>query len=447
MARAGITIDDARTAVLQGGDAFDQLLESLVKVDPATGTLDRGFYELSGSLQTVEQDLRDADAASAAAIKTALDQAHALGLVTDAQIADAKATSGSKDENVQWIAAGDALQGTLEKVVVQRAADAEAAKRQAEAQQESTDAAVAAIDPNARLEQATKDLETATKDVKTAMDEAKRTQEAWLFGTVDFQAELDDTTKAARDMREITKTLTEEQVAAALAGTDNSAASLKVRDAYRQVTHEAAGAVDAIGQTSATAEEATARTAEYAQQQYDLAIAYGFPESEAAKVRDTILSIPQTHNSDIDVKQHGAEVAKAEIDSAAADVNATITVSLKSVGISDELVASVRAQMQGRAEGAIIRHRPGGSLEWVGEGSQDEAIVPMGRNFAANLARVVGPKGMAQLGQGGGQTVLNVNIANAPAGMAEAQQLGRIVGETAADVLARRQLTTSLRTA
>jgi hypothetical protein len=99
------------------------------------------------------------------------------------------------------------------------------------------------------------------------------------------------------------------------------------------------------------------------------------------------------------------------------------------------------------AEGGIVHRSPGGQIVRVGEGGQDEAVVPLGRNFAANLARIVGPKNMAMLGGGGGTTIgpVNVSIANAPGNVAEARHLGRIIGETAADVLAHRQLAMAVR--
>jgi hypothetical protein len=452
MSEAGLSMDSVKRAVLEGGDAFDGMLQHLNQIDPATGGLKEGMYNLSGAIQTVEQDLRDADTEAAKRIKTTLEAAEAQGLLSQAEIDRAKATSGSKDADQQWIAAGTELEGTMQRLVVQRAADAEAAKRQAEATDQAVASAVQAIDPTARLAAKTKELEAAEKDVKDATDQAKRAQDEWLFGTVDFQAELDDTTKAVRDMKDVTKEMSEEQVQAALAGTDNSVAALKVRDAYQQVTHEAVDAVKAIGDTSATAQEATDRTAAYAQQQYELAIAYGMPEAEAAKVRDTILSIPSSHPSDIDVKQHGAEVAKAEIDSAARDRETEIAVSFKAQNLG--VMNSIREQMGlpaiAAAGGAMVRHRAGGILALVGEGGRDEAIVPMGPSFAADLARIVGPKAMAQLGGGsteGGPTII-VNIAGGGVGsLAEAQHLGRIVGETAAQVLAQRQLATSVRVA
>lgn len=446
MSEAGLSLDSVKRAALEGGSAFDSMLQHLNQIDPATGGLKEGMYNLSGAIQTVEQDLRDADTEAANRIKTTLEAAKTQGLLTQAEIDRAKATSGSKDADQQWIAAGTELEAKMQSLVVQRAADAEAAKRQAEATDQAVASAVQAIDPTARLAAKTKELEAAEKDVKDATDQAKRAQDEWLFGTVDFQAELDDTTKAVRDMKDVTKEMSEEQVTAALAGTDNSVAALKVRDAYQQVTHEAVDAVKSIGDTSATAEVATARTAEYAQQQYDLAIAYGLPEAQAAKVRDTILSIPSSHPSDIDVKQHGAEVAKAEIDSAARDRETEIAVSFKAQNLG--VMNSIREQMNlppiAAASGAMVPHRAGGVLALVGEGGQDEAIVPMGPNFAANLARIVGPDRMAQLG--GGDTTVNVNIANAPQGPIEAGHLGRIVGETAARVLAHRQMATAMRT-
>lgn len=318
----------------------------------------------------------------------------------------------------------------------------------------SLDNAQRVVDAENAGKDATKENTDAKKELADALDEARQAQENYLFAVGGAQVQVDDVTTSVRDL---TKGLIEGSDAAGRDTTafeGNSDAAIKNREALQSVYDRSQTVVNGYDQLGYSSEQAAAAQATLAQQMYDAAIQAGATTVEADRLRQGILNIPVEHNTTVQVAEQGTAATANKIDYAARDREATISVGLRAVGISDELLTAVRAgKLTYAAEGAMVPAHRGGSLLIAGEAGQDEAVVPLTRAFQRGLAAIAAQGqggsapgvGMAQ-GPPGGPTI-NVSIAGnaAPADSADARRLGRIVGESAAQVLAHRQLTTAVR--
>jgi hypothetical protein len=412
-----------------------------VSADKFTAESDKAIDALIGINENTDARREKA----AAMIEVEAREAEFTGRVAQGWTDEAYAKSLATTEAGKWLDVGRQLAPTLD--AQKRAAlDATTATEgKTEADAESAAKAELAKVGQERLKQ-------ALDEAREATDEAKRATDDYLLGIVDYPGAVDSVTGSVHDLTEQLAEQNEKQIEGAGTFEGNTEAALANRAALRDVTSEAAEAIGMYDDMGLTVAEATQRQNELAASAYNEAIALGAPEAVAARLRDNILGIPPSVTTDVHTTTNALETEKA-IDKAARDRETTISVSLQQVGVSQAVWDAVQQQMAGRAEGGIVRARPGGSLQLVGEGGEDEAIVPLGPHFAANLARIVGPRFMGQLdgGRASSSTTTSptivVNIANAPADPHEARGLGRLVGETAAEVLAHRQLATSIRIA
>lgn len=95
------------------------------------------------------------------------------------------------------------------------------------------------------------------------------------------------------------------------------------------------------------------------------------------------------------------------------------------------------------AEGAVVGHRPGGTLAVVGEGRQDEAVAPLDDLRGMISDAVAGNTGQTITFAAG---AISVSFGAIPT-EAEARTVGRVVGDSIADQLARRAVRTQVRAA
>ncbi len=481
-----ITQQDIADAINQGGGAYDALKKRID--DIAEGHR----MAMVGGMKWIEQqnqakDVLDAlskSQAESAAQRVAdaqatVEAAVKAGLLTQAWLDGQLAAEQGKEAEQQWLDIQKAATPILEErkglLEAQAAATNEAADndkawadavvaargRVSDADKKAMDSAAdlsveygLSQDQATRLAKAndlTKDATQrhtdAEKALKDALDKVTDAQNQYLFVVGGAQATVDDTTRATRDL---VKSLVDGADAAGRSGQafqGNSDKAINNRDALQTLRERATDVIQGFDKLGYSADQAAQGQQQLAQDMYDTAIQAGATSDEADAVRDSILQIPIKHETDITAQ---ADVNKAnnDLDYAAREREAVIAVSLKAVGVSDELLQAVRlGKLTYNASGGMVPHTPGGSLHVVGEGTQDEAIVPMGPNFAANLERIVGPKRMAEVRGQGGSTQVVVNLQGAISDTTEARYLGRIVGETAADVLARRQVLTNVRVA
>ena len=451
MERVGLSFDQARTLVQGSKAEFDAYLGTLRQGNPEVDALAAKEYDLAAALGASRNAIQGEREEEARSIKQGVEALQVRGVLTQSQIDAAAATAKGTDATSRWLAIGQAFQAELAAQEQGLAGTTGAATDSADAMGDkgSADEAAAA---KAEIAKASQDrLKQALQEQTAATDAAKRAQDEFLLGIVDWPAAQDAVTSSVHDLTAGLKEQNEKQVEGAGTFDGNTEAALKNRDAFREVISKSADAINKMDDLHYTVAQATTAQQNLAQSAYDEAIALGAPESVAARLRDTINGIKPSVTTDVAVTSNAAQVEQ-EIDNAAAHRDTTISVSLQQAGGSQAIWDAIQSSGFGRAaaQGAYVPHSPGGSLWRVGEGSEDEAIVPLGRNFAANLARIVGPGLMGQVtGRQPSTTAVDttivVNIANAPVDRNEAKGLGRIVGESAAHVLAQRQLNTSVR--
>jgi hypothetical protein len=377
-------------------------------------------------------------------IKVQAQAAEFSGRVSAGWLDQALAASTAKDEVGKYMDVGKQLEGIL----LGQVGATEDATGATEEKGEADEAAAA----RAEIAKASQDrLKQAYTEATEATDAAKRAQDEYLLGVVDYPAALDDLTGSVHDLTSGLAEQNEKQVEGAGTFEGNTEAALKNRAAMREITSGAADVINHYDELGYTADQATLAQQALAQSAYEEAIALGAPEAVAARLRDNINGIKPSVTTDVEVTSNAKQIEE-DIDQSAANRTTVISVSLQQAGGSQAIWDALHAPgfSAGRAEGGIVKARRGGSLELVGEGGQDEAIVPLGPRFASDLARIVGPRFMGQLDQGakgGGTTIgdINIHIANAPGNAAEARHLGRLVGESAADVLTHRQLAMAVR--
>jgi hypothetical protein len=92
------------------------------------------------------------------------------------------------------------------------------------------------------------------------------------------------------------------------------------------------------------------------------------------------------------------------------------------------------------AQGALVRHTPGGILANVGEGSEDEVVAPLSK-LTSLIRGAVGAGGGVNFASGS----INVNFSGAVPSEGEAFVAGRAVGNGIADQLARRSVRVQMR--
>lgn len=487
--RYGITTQQVADAINQGGSAWTDLTNRIKEETDAkklSFLFGRDWIQheeqANATLKEVQKTQAESAAGRVAEAQANIGAAVSAGLLSQAWVDAQQAQQGAAGEEERWLAIQEAAAPILDERKAAIEANAEATEaaagkdkewaaaleesrgRAAAADQKAQDsaadlaveyglgqeAAIRLAEATGLQEDATKNRSDAEKELKEALDRVTESQTQYLFVVGGAQATVDDTTKSTRDF---IKTLTEGNDVVGrgtTALTGNTDAAINNRDSLQTLRQRATDVIQGFDQLGYSAEQAASGQQQLANDMYNTAIQAGATEEEAIQVRDAINGIPIKHETDI-TAQAKVDQANRDLDHAAREREAVISVSLASVGVSDAIVQSVRQQLAGRAQGGMIRHTPGGSLQWVGEGNEDEAIVPMGRNFATNLARIVGPQAMAQLnkgdkgGSGGDSTQIVVNVSGDVKGRFEAERVGRIVGETAAQVLAHRQLATSVR--
>jgi hypothetical protein len=494
MERLGLSFDDVFAIVKAGGPAYDDLINSLRNHGTTATKTSGDNIKFTNSLEDTRSAIDANRDAMAADIDKGLEFLLRHGEITRQQLDEAKARSGSTDETERSIAAGEAFNSILQAQSeangrnlpgLTAAADAtsdlasaqdeasgssdallQARQRLTDAAKKDGDAAADAavkyglsVEAGARVVQAEKDGKEATdantkakKDLADALDEARQAQEDYLFATGGAQVQVDNVTSSTRDLVKATI----EGAEAAGRGEDafagNTDQAIKNRDALQNVYERATSVINGYDDLGYSSDVAKQKQGELAQSMYDTAIQAGATEEEAAKLRDGILKIPEERNTKVKVAEEGTAETSAKIDSAAETRNAIIRVSLSAVGVSDEMLRTVmNTQLTYTAKGALVSPRRGGSLLVAGEAGQAEAVVPLTRAFQRGLAAITAQGAVASGGgttvtARGGAPVINVNVTGQGMGnAAEARHLGRIVGESAAQVLAHRQLATSVR--
>lgn len=494
LSRFGVSTKDVFAAVTGDTEGFRNIMEKLRPSMTATGqVIDTEMAKASDAVSRLRKDAGANIDVFGEKVRIALQTMADTDPAVKAQLDLATSQATATDEGEKWLEIGRAMAETNPAIAegfrqaaeggdattammteqTKEAAALEAARgRLATAgQKEAEQVADVAIQYGLSLDNAQRVVDAehagkeasdantkAKKELADALDEARQAQENYLFSTGGAQVQIDDVTTATRDL---TKSLIE---GAEAAGRDSAAfegntdAAINNREALASVKERAQTVINGYDQLGYSSEQATAAQQTLAQSMYDSAIQAGATAAEADALRQGILNIPREHSTRVDVAEQGTAATNAKIDYAARDREATISVGLQAVGISDELLTAVRAgRLTYAASGAIIPARRGGSLAVIGEGGEDEAVVPMGRNFAANLARIVGSGPMAQVAAllqsqagasatGANMPAIVVNISGTPpADSADARRLGRIVGESAAQVLAHRQLLTAIR--
>jgi len=485
-----ITTQDIADAINKGGPAWDTLSQKI------SDTTDKYKMQMVGGrdwiqaqekatavLDGLQKSQADAAAGRAADAQANIEQAVSAGLLTQAWVnAIAVQDQGVSTEQM-WLDIQSQAEPILQKKqqaiedAAQASADAaskddewaqavsDARDRMADADKKAMDAAAdlaaqygLSQDQAERLASANDVTKTATqertdaeKELKDALDKVTESQSQYLFVVGGAQATVDDTTKATRDF---IKTLTEGSETVGR-GTEamvgNTNAAIDNRDSLQTLRERALDVIQGYDKLGYSAEQVSANQQQLAADMRQTAIDAGATAEEADAVRDSILGIPIKHETDI-TAQAEVDAANAKLDNAAREREAVISVSLSAVGVSNEMLQAVMSHKLG-AQGAFVPHTPGGSLWKVGEGAVDEAIVRVGPHMLNDLQRIVGPARFAQAASetGGGQgqsTVINVNLSGVgPGDLTSARRFGRIVGETAADVLAHRQLAAAVRVA
>lgn len=492
MTGLGITFEDVNRAVLEGGDAYDQLDKKLYDAMNHTRLYGGETANLREDIKATKKEIEGNRDAIAEQITMGLNWLVLNGKLSTEELNHAREMTGTNDKTQQAIMLGQQYAGVLEtesqnaggmakplndaaaatgnlvqaqteeqkqagalEAAHQRVADAMVKKNEAIAdtavQYGISFSSAAAYVTASDSEKAATERNKESKDALTkALDEASAAQDHYLFTISGAQVTEDQVTTSSR---ELTKTLGEGSEAAGRGTTafeGNSAAAINNRKALDDVLRGAQDVVNGYDEMGYSSDEAKAKQATLAQSMYDTMIQAGATADEAGRVRDQILSIPPEKTAKVIAEAHNVDQTNADIDYAARQRTAIIA--LEASGQSIANLNEIRRQMgvPQQASGGVWPARQGGTLVNVGEGGQAEAIVPLGANFADNLARVVGPGMMAKLnrpqGQGTTSTTVNVKIDGAQlSDGASASRLGRIVGETAAQVLAHRQLATSVR--
>lgn len=98
------------------------------------------------------------------------------------------------------------------------------------------------------------------------------------------------------------------------------------------------------------------------------------------------------------------------------------------------------------AQGAVVGHRPGGTLAVVGEGREDEVVAPLSKLEDIIRGFLGGGPAGAGTSVNFGPGSINISFASTPT-EGEARTVGRAVGDGIADQLARRSVRTQVRAA
>lgn len=102
----------------------------------------------------------------------------------------------------------------------------------------------------------------------------------------------------------------------------------------------------------------------------------------------------------------------------------------------DNLLPGDLGRIPRLAEGALVRHRPGGILANVGEGNEDEVVAPLSK-----LEGMI--KGGPSITFGAG--AINVNFSGVVPTESEARQVGNAVGQGIIDMISRRNMRAQVR--
>lgn len=106
------------------------------------------------------------------------------------------------------------------------------------------------------------------------------------------------------------------------------------------------------------------------------------------------------------------------------------------IEIVDNVLPGSLGRVPRLAEGALVRHRPGGILANIGEGSEDEVVAPLSKL-----------EGMLQGGQSVtfGAGAINLNFSGAVPTESEARGVGQAVGQGIIDMITKRNMRVQVR--
>lgn len=174
------------------------------------------------------------------------------------------------------------------------------------------------------LDQVGRQVADANDLVTESADKAKAAQDRWLVGVVSYPAAVDNLTESVLKLTDQTAAQIEKGDEGAASFDGNSEAALNNRDAMRDVYSAAKDVIDVYAETGATSAQVAQKTQEQAAAAYDLAIKNGLSEDAAARLRDTILTVPTSRTTQMEYAEQNYGTMLDHRDNLAEDIHTQV---------------------------------------------------------------------------------------------------------------------------